>query len=48
MKTQNEQNANPAKTCDWKIYIHKKMLRSQNCHRKFIKNVLPEKDKENM
>ena len=31
-----------------KIYVHKKILRIRNCRREFIKNVLPEKRKENM
>ena len=31
-----------------KIYVHEKILRKWNCHRKFIKNLLPEKLKENM
>ena len=31
-----------------KFYIHEQILRTRNCRRKFIKNVLPEKRKENM
>ena len=31
-----------------KFYVGKKILHAQNCHRKFIKNLLPEKCKENM
>ena len=31
-----------------KFYVHEKILRTQNCHRRFIKNLLPEKRKENM
>ena len=31
-----------------KLYVHKKILRTQNCRRKFIKYLLPEKRKENM
>ena len=31
-----------------KIYVQEKILRTQNCHRRFIKNLLPEKRKENM
>ena len=31
-----------------KFYIHEKTLRLQNSRRKFIKNLLPEKRKENM
>ena len=30
-----------------KFYIHEKILRTRNCPRKFIKNLLPEKRKEN-
>ena len=31
-----------------KFYVHEEILRKRNCHRKFIKNLLPEKLKENM
>ena len=31
-----------------KFYVHKKILRTRNYRRKFIKNLLPEKRKENM
>ena len=31
-----------------KFYVHQINLRTQNCSRKFIKNILPEKRKENM
>ena len=31
-----------------KICVHAKVLRTQNCRRKFIKNLVPEKRKENM
>ena len=31
-----------------KNYVHEKILRTRNCHREFIKNLLPEKRKENM
>ena len=31
-----------------KFYVHKKILHTQNCRRKFIKSLLPEKRKENM
>ena len=31
-----------------KFYVHEKPLRTRNCHRKFIKYLLNEKDKENM
>ena len=42
MKTQNEKVGKPAKTCVRKI------IRTRNCRRKFIKNLLSEKLKENM
>ena len=31
-----------------KLYVHEKILRPRNCRRRFIKNLLPEKRKENM
>ena len=31
-----------------KVYTHEKVLRTRNCRRKFIRNLLPEKPKENM
>ena len=31
-----------------KFYVHGKILRTRNCRRRFIKNLLPEKRKENM
>ena len=31
-----------------KFYVHEKVLRAPNCRRRFIKNLLPEKRKENM
>ena len=31
-----------------KFYIHKKILRVRNCRHRFIKNLPPEKCKENM
>ena len=31
-----------------KFYVHEQILRARNCRRKFIKNLLPEKRKENM
>ena len=31
-----------------KLYVHKKILHSRNCRRKLIKNLLPEKRKENI
>ena len=30
------------------FYVHEKILLTQNCRRKFFKNLLPEKRKENM
>ena len=30
------------------FYVHEKTLRTRNCRRKFIKNLLPERRKENM
>ena len=38
----------PQKLMYKKFYVNEKNLRAQNCRRKFIKNVLPEKRKENM
>ena len=32
----------------YKFYVHEKILRTQNCRRNFIKNLLTEKRKENM
>ena len=31
-----------------KLYVYEKILRTRNCRRNFIKNLLPEKRKENM
>ena len=31
-----------------KLDVHEQILRTRNCHRKFIKDLLPEKRKENM
>ena len=31
-----------------KFYVHEKNLRTRNCRRKSIKNLLPEKRKENL
>ena len=31
-----------------KFYVDEKMLRTRNCRREFIKNLLPEKRNENM
>ena len=31
-----------------KFYLNEKNLRTRNCRREFIKNLLPEKRKENM
>ena len=38
----------PQKLVYEKIYVHEKILRSRNFRRGFIKNLLPEKRKENM
>ena len=38
----------PQKPVHQKFYLHEKILRTQNCRRKFIRNLLPEKPKENM
>ena len=38
----------PQKLVHEKLYIHEKILRTQNYRRKFIKNLIPEKCKENM
>ena len=38
----------PQKLVYKKFLVHKKILPTRNCRRKFIKNVLPEKRKENM
>ena len=40
----NEKTENPAKTCV-RSCRREKILRTQNCRRKFIKNLLPEKRK---
>ena len=45
--TQNEKTLNPKKTCVQSC-CREKILRTRNCRRKFIKNLLPEKPKENM
>ena len=31
-----------------KLNVQEQILRTRNCHRKFIKDLLPEKRKENM
>ena len=31
-----------------KFYVHEQILRTRDCRRKFTKNLLPEKRKENM
>ena len=36
----------PQKLVYEKFYLHEKLLRTRNCHRKFIKNLLPEKKHE--
>ena len=38
----------PQKLVYEQFYIHKKILRTQDCRHKFIKNLLPEKPEENM
>ena len=38
----------PQKFGHEKFYVHEKNLRTPNCRRKFIKNLPPEKPKENM
>ena len=38
----------PHKLVYEKFYLHQKILRTRNCLRKFIKNLLSEKHKENM
>ena len=38
----------PQKLVYEKNYVHEKILRTRNCRREFIKNLLPEKRKENM
>ena len=38
----------PQKLVREKFYVHEKLLRTRNCSRKFIKNLLSEKRKENM
>ena len=38
----------PQKLVYDKFYVHEKILRTRNCRREFIKNLLPEKRKENM
>ena len=38
----------PPKPVYKKFYIHEQILRTRDCRRKFIKNLLPEKCKENM
>ena len=43
----NEITVHPAKTCV-RSCCHEQILRTQNCRRKFIKNVLPGKRKENL
>ena len=37
----------PQKLGQEKFYVHEKILRTRNCRRKFIKNLLPEKRKGN-
>ena len=37
----------PQKLGQEKLNVHEKILRTRNCRRKFIKNLFPEKCKEN-
>ena len=39
---------NPQKLVYEKFYVHEKHLRTRNCRRKFLKNLLTEKHKENI
>ena len=39
---------NPSKLAYEKFYVHDKILRTRTCHRRFTKNLLPEKRIENM
>ena len=38
----------PQKLVYKQFYVHEKVLRTRNFRRKFVKNLLPEKRKENM
>ena len=38
----------PQKFVCEKLYVHEQISRARNCRRKFVKNLLPEKRKENM
>ena len=38
----------PQKLVYEKFYVHEKILRTENCLRRFVKNLLPKKRKENM
>ena len=38
----------PQKLVYEKFYVHEKILGTQNCRGRFIKNLVPEKRKENM
>ena len=40
--------SNPKKVVYEKFYVLEKFLRTRNCRRRFIKNLLPEKRNENM
>ena len=40
--------SNPEKVVYKTFYVHEKVLRTQNCRRRFIKNLLPEKHNENL
>ena len=43
-----EKTANPAKLVHQKFYAREKILRTRDYRRKFIRNLLPKKRKENM
>ena len=38
----------PQKLAYEQFHVHEKILATRNCRRKFIKNLLPEKRKENI
>ena len=38
----------PQKLVNEKFYVHERILHTQNCRRRFTKNLLHEKRKENM
>ena len=41
-------HVDPAKACVRKINVHKKILRTRNCRRRFVKHLLHEQRKEDM